>query len=218
MNFSRVKGGSIGGCCSTWCPCNPCSVELQMLFSAQGRCRVFFCTTVQDSTLPCPACFVARHLPQRWSFHQFFLSHLCDLLRAEAKQVLPPQHSLCSLPSLTGPCCLQRQKTQVVVIPAVKALLRFKASLSAKEHLKAMLLRADHRSSDVHLRTGLAPDGSTQLAPHTAFAWRWSADLKYHWRAEQHINVLELTGLLIYLRFAYRYRSSARREDFPDFW
>ena len=63
------------------------------------------------------------------------------------------------------------------------------------EHFKALLLWADHRGSDVQLRTGLVLDGSVQVALFPAFAWRWSAVQQYHWRAEQHINVLEFTAL-----------------------
>ena len=126
------------------------------------------------------------------------------LLRAKAKQVLPPRPSLwdswltSQLDAST--LCLQRHRAQAVVIPAVKALLRDMASSMVLEHFKALLLCSDHRGSDVQLRTGLVLEGSAQVARYPAIAWRWSAVQQYHWRAEQHINVLELTALLNYLR------------------
>ena len=124
-------------------------------------------------------------------------SKMCvELLRAKAKQVLPPQPSLWDS-RLTSQLdastlCLQRHRAQAGVIPAMKALLRDMASSTVLEHFKTFLLWADHRGSDVQHRTGLVPDGSAKVAPHPAFAWRC------HWRAEQHIN--ELTTLLNYLR------------------
>ena len=122
-----------------------------------------------------------------------------ELLRAQANQVLPPQPSLWD-PWLTyqlnaSTLCLQRHRAQAVVIPAVKALLRDMASLSVLEHLKALLLWTDHRGSDVQLGTGLVQDGFAQVAPYPR-----SAVQQYRWRAEQHLNVLDLTGLLNYLR------------------
>ena len=133
------------------------------------------------------------------------ISKMCaELLRAKAKQVLPPQPWLWvsrPTPQLDASTLrLQRRRAQAVVIPAVRALLRDLASSAVLEHFKALLLWADHRGSDVQLRTGLVLDGSAQVAPYSAFAWRWSAVQQYHWRAEQHINVLELTALLNYLR------------------
>ena len=117
------------------------------------------------------------------------ISKICvELLFAQAKQVLPPQPSLWD-PWLASQLnastlCLQRHRAQAVVIPAVRALLRDTASLSVLEHVKALLLWADHRGSDVQLRTGLVLDGSAQVDPYPAFAWGWSAVQQHHWRAE----------------------------------
>ena len=130
------------------------------------------------------------------------ISKMCaELLRAKAKQVLPPQPSLwdswltSQLDAST--LCLQRLRA---VIPAVKALLRDMASSTVLEHFKALLLWADHRGSDVQLRTGMVLDGSAQVAPYPAFASCWSAVQQCHWRAERHNNKLELTALFDYLR------------------
>ena len=78
-------------------------------------------------------------------------------------------------------------------------MLRDMASLPVIKYLKALLLWAYHRGSDVQLRTELVQERSAQVALYLAFAWRWSA-VQYHWRAEQHIHVLELTALLNHLR------------------
>ena len=55
------------------------------------------------------------------------------------------------------------------------------ASLLVREHFKALLLRADHRWCEVQLRTGHVLDGSSQVAPYPAFAWRRSDVPQYHW-------------------------------------
>ena len=108
------------------------------------------------------------------------ISKICvELLRTQAKQVLPRQPSQCD-PWLTSQLngstlSLQLHRTQAVVILAVSALHRDMASLSVREYLKllwdmaslwvikylkALLLWAYHRGSDVQLRTELVEERS----------------------------------------------------------
>ena len=66
--------------------------------------------------------------------------------------------------------------------------------------MRFLLRWAEHRGSDVQLKSGTVVQGSTQLAPYPAFAWDWYSIQQYRWKARQHINVLELTTLLNFLR------------------
>ena len=117
-----------------------------------------------------------RLRPVRDHAHGHFKKMCAELLHVKGKQVLPPQPSLWDswLTSQLDTCtlCLQRHRAQAVVILAVKALLRDMASLSVTEYLKALLLWADHRGSDVQIRTELVQEGSAQVALYPAFAWR----------------------------------------------
>ena len=75
------------------------------------------------------------------------------------------------------------------------------------EHLRSMLLETSHRGCDVRLRSALKEDeekkGLSEI-PYPAYAWLWKELLSYKWRNEQHINVLEVTAFLVYLRHQAR--------------
>ena len=51
-------------------------------------------------------------------------------------------------------------------------------------------------------------DGCRQDAPYPAFCWEWASVQSYGWRATQHINALEFTAFLNYVR------SQAGSKDF----
>jgi hypothetical protein len=74
-------------------------------------------------------------------------------------------------------------------------------------HLRAMLREASHRGCDVRLRSELQEvEGEAGLSevPYPAHAWLWKELLSYHWENEQHINILEVTAFLVYLRHQAR--------------
>ena len=86
---------------------------------------------------------------------------------------------------------------------AVRALLdRFRNMKRGAEieHLRGLLREADYRGSDVRLSTGELVDGCRQDLPYPACAWKWKTVQAYPWRQTQHINVLEFTAFLIYVR------------------
>ena len=95
---------------------------------------------------------------------------------------------------------LQRAPVQESVVPVLADLLATMQPGQELEHLKFLLRWADHRGSDVRLLTNSVIHGSSQPAPYPAFAWDWESVQQYPWRAAQHINVLELTTLLNFLR------------------
>ena len=95
---------------------------------------------------------------------------------------------------------LQRQGVQDDVVPVISTLLRSMQCGHEAAHLEYLLRWADHRGSDVLLFSGTVLNGTTQRAPYPAFCWDWQSVQQYQWRAAQHINVLELTTLLNYLR------------------
>ena len=89
-------------------------------------------------------------------------------------------------------------------IPLVIAVLNSMVPGREADHLSSLLTWADHRGSDVVLASGVIVNGSTQIAPNTALAWAWRCVQSYKWTPPpppQHINVLELTAHLNFLRF-----------------
>ena len=75
---------------------------------------------------------------------------------------------------------------------------------SETEHLLSLFKLLDHRGSDVRLETGDLLDSSRQAVPYPAPAWQWQAVQAYRWDQSQHINVLELSAVLNFLRLAAR--------------
>ena len=97
---------------------------------------------------------------------------------------------------------LRRAPVQEAVIPLFIAMLdSVVPGREAADHLYSVLTWADHRGSNVVLASGVIVNGSTQIAPYPALAWAWCCVQSYMWTAPQHINVLELTTLLNFLRF-----------------
>ena len=111
---------------------------------------------------------------------------------------------------------LRRAPVQAAVIPLVIAMLRSMVPAREADHLSSLLSWANHRGSDVVLASGVIVNGSTQIAPHPALAWAWRCGQSYKWTASQHINVLELTTLLIFCALK-RLQAACAVNDFPRF-
>ena len=71
---------------------------------------------------------------------------------------------------------------------------------SEVKHLTELVQVADHRGSDVNLRTQEVLEGQRQAVPYPAFCWQWRVVQSYAWNCLQHINVLEYTAFLNYIR------------------
>jgi hypothetical protein len=69
-----------------------------------------------------------------------------------------------------------------------------------KEHLRAMVLKAHHRGTDVRLSTGEALAENRQEYPYPAYRWLWKTQMSWPWRHEQHINILEMAAFLTHSR------------------
>ena len=95
---------------------------------------------------------------------------------------------------------LQRDQVQLQVAPQVLRMLRGMEQGKEAEHLADLLRLADYRGSDVRLCSAELVDGCRQEAPYPSPAWRWETVQAYKWEVSHHINVLELTAFLNYLR------------------
>jgi hypothetical protein len=89
------------------------------------------------------------------------------------------------------------------VVSLVNGMVRGKE----RQHLEELLRWTDYRGSDVRLVTGELLEGSRQECPCPATAWKWRSVLAWPWRRQQHINVLEFTAFLTYLRSKVAQRS-----------
>ena len=69
-----------------------------------------------------------------------------------------------------------------------------------QKHLRLLLQCGDFRGSDVILSNQEVVSEDRQLAPYPAFAWQWESVQSYAWSQTQHINVLEFTAFLNYIR------------------
>ena len=58
------------------------------------------------------------------------------------------------------------------------------------------------------LRDGTIVEGGRQVIPYPAMAWEWRCIQTYPWKAQQHINVLELVAFFNYLRLITRQADS----------
>ena len=95
---------------------------------------------------------------------------------------------------------LQRSEVQLQVAPQVLRMLRGMVQGREVEHLGELLRLADYRGSDVRLCSAELVDGCRQEAPYPSPAWKWETVQAYKWEASHHINVLELTAFLNYMR------------------
>ena len=82
----------------------------------------------------------------------------------------------------------------------VEAILATMRPGAEAEHLHAMYRRVDLRGSDVRIDSGAILEGSRQVTPYPAGAWKWQCVQAYPWAAKQHINVLEFVAFFNYIR------------------
>ena len=89
---------------------------------------------------------------------------------------------------------------------SLRALEQIEATLDTmlpgheQEHLKWILRHVDARGADVVLLTGEVIEPTRQTTPYLAPVWAWRPYHAYAWNNSQHINVLEFTAFLNYLR------------------
>ena len=95
---------------------------------------------------------------------------------------------------------LQRSEVQLHVAPQVLRMLRAMEKGKEAEHLADLLRLADYRGSDVRLCTAELVDGCRQEAPYPSPVWKWVTVQAYKWEVSHHINALELTAFLNYMR------------------
>ena len=77
-------------------------------------------------------------------------------------------------------------------------LVRSAAGRDVRHHLLTLYKVIDHRGSDVRLETGDVLDSLRQPLPYPAPMWAWNTVQAYRWDTTGHINVLELTAVLIF--------------------
>ena len=114
------------------------------------------------------------------------------------RKLLPADTSLWR--SWAGAARLKQGGVQAEVLPTILKMLASMVCGQEAAHLRRLLRWADHKGSDVILRDGCLLQGSAQIAPYPAVAWAWRCVQHYKWGASQHINVLELTAFLNFLR------------------
>ena len=67
-------------------------------------------------------------------------------------------------------------------------------------HLYHLMRQVGLRGTDVRLRVPDADIDREVVYPYPAFRWLWRTVLSYKWAASQHINVLEVTAVLVEFR------------------
>ena len=95
---------------------------------------------------------------------------------------------------------LQNEELVAKVTSRVAALSRGMVEGAESQHLHDMMRRVGLRGTDVRIGlrdTDLDREVNT---PYPAFRWLWRTVLAYRWSAEQHINILEITAVLVEYR------------------
>ena len=84
------------------------------------------------------------------------------------------------------------------------------------EHLHGLLRRATYRGTDVRFFSELRDGDSVTLheQPYLAMRWQWKTVLAYPWKAEGHINELELLAVAVFLKRRGRNVDSWHRRFF----
>ena len=95
---------------------------------------------------------------------------------------------------------LAKQSITSEVMPSLVSLLESMVPGKELSHLHTLLKLGDFRGTDVCLSHQTLLDPSRQVVPYPAFAWKWKTSQSYSWRQSQHINALEFTALLNYIR------------------
>lgn len=95
---------------------------------------------------------------------------------------------------------LQNELLVSKVTSRVAALAKDMVEGKENEHLHTMMRRVGLRGTDVRIGlkdTDLDREVNT---PYPAFRWLWRTVLSYKWSSEQHINILEITAVLVEFR------------------
>ena len=86
------------------------------------------------------------------------------------------------------------------VMPTLIDLLNGMEPGAESEHLHELLRMGDFRGTDVVLASQTILDSTRQVVPYPAFAWKWRTVQGYPWKQMHHINALEFTAFLNYVR------------------
>ena len=95
---------------------------------------------------------------------------------------------------------LQNEQLVSKVTSRVAALAKEMDTGKEADHLHEMMRRVGLRGTDVRVglkETDLDREVNT---PYPAFRWLWRTVLSYKWSSEQHINILEITAVLVEFR------------------
>ena len=95
---------------------------------------------------------------------------------------------------------LKKPGAAVQALEQVEKMLDTMVPGQELSHLKWLLRNVDCRGADVRLSTGEVLEPSRQITLYPAPAWSWKCYHAYAWQASQHINILEFTVFLNYLR------------------
>ena len=95
---------------------------------------------------------------------------------------------------------LSKQEVTDDIMPTLVDLLQGMEPGAETDHLHELLRMGDFRGTDVILCSQTPLDTSRQIVPYPAFAWKWQTVQSYEWKQAQHINALEFTALLNYVR------------------
>ena len=99
---------------------------------------------------------------------------------------------------------LAEHQVSDVVTPILMRLVNSMKPGKEFTHLKFLLKSGDYRGSDVIISSQEVLAEDRQLSPYPAFAWKWESVQSYPWAQHQHINVLEFSALLNYIRSIVR--------------
>ena len=95
---------------------------------------------------------------------------------------------------------LRNEQLVSKVTSRVAALAKDMTQGNESSHLYEMMRRVGLRGTDI--RVGLKDTDLDREVntPYPAFRWLWRTVLSYKWSAEQHINILEITAVLVEFR------------------
>ena len=134
-----------------------------------------------------------------------------------ARAVLETFRKEAAPPRLTGPRAqllrsASRLEDPVLQRPIIKKVVDLLLTMSEgeeREHLRRLVLAARHRGTDARFLVHNPINDSALEAPYPAIQWEWHTEMAWPWKAEQHINILELAAFHVHLRA--RSRSVFRR-------
>lgn len=95
---------------------------------------------------------------------------------------------------------LQNEELVAKVTSRVAALSKEMIEGKEEEHLHQMMRRVGLRGTDVRIGLKDTDIDREVNTPYPAFRWLWKTVLAYKWSSEQHINILEVTAVLVEFR------------------